>query len=427
MINFIVILLIALTFIFLRFKYIDIFNNLKSIVFIIIIIFMVFSIVIYPEEIIEAAHDGILLWANVVLPSLLPFFIGAEILVGLGVVKFIGILIEPLVRPIFNVPGEASFVFAMSITSGYPMGVKLTSNLRKNRTISKTEAQRIISFCSTSGPLFMIGSVSIGMFNNPNIGPYIVMAHYLSAITVGIIFRFIYIDDKPTYRRSNNSINIFKKAIKEMLKARQTDGRSIGKLLSDSVKEAISTLVLVGGMIVTFSVITKELYLIGFFDYIVSAINFVTHNSANIPKDVIEAILTGSIEITMGCKIASEALLIHPITQITLATMIISWSGFSIHAQSASMLNETDINMNSYMFSKLLHSIISGIYVLSILKLSNFSNSSYEKEVFYQIINRTVSYSWTDKLIFASSMFIIIFIALLIISFLFALSNKKNN
>lgn len=425
MTNFIVILLIILSLVLLRFKHKDIFNKLKSIVFIIIVVFMVFFIVLYPKEIIDAAHNGIILWANVVLPSLLPFFIGAEVLVGLGVVKFIGVLIEPLIRPIFNVPGEASFVFAMSITSGYPMGVKLTANLRKNKTISKSEAQRIISFCSTSGPLFMIGSVAIGMFNNASIGPYIILAHYLSAITVGIIFKFIYIDSTPKNFNKCDGKNIFKKAIEEMLKEKQNDGRTIGKLLGDSVKEAISTLVLVGGMIVTFSVITEELYLIGFFNYIMSAIKFVTYNTINIPKGIIEAMLTGIIEITMGCKIASEALLIQPTTQITLATMIISWSGLSIHAQSASLLNGTDINMNSYMISKLLHSIISGIYVLFILKLTNFNYTPLDKEAFFHIINRSVKYTWADNLIFASSMFIVIFIVLLIISILLGLSKRK--
>lgn len=414
MVNFIVILSVAFTLVFFRIKFIDTFNKIKSFIFISIVIIMVFYIVLYPSEIIEATRDGILLWANIVLPSLLPFFIGAELLVGLGVVKFIGVLIEPLMRPIFNVPGEASFVFAMSITSGYPMGVKLTSNLRKNNIITRTEAQRILSFCSTSGPLFMIGSVAIGMFNNPSIGPYIVIAHYLSALTVGIIFRFIYYDEKTNFQRYHEKNNIFKSALSEMLKKRQSDGRTIGKLLSDAVKESLSTLVVVGGMIVTFSVITRELYLIGFFNYVISAVEFITRNKVLIPNEMIEAILTGSIEITMGCKVTSEALRVSPLIQITLATMIISWSGLSIHAQSASILNDTDISMNSYMLTKFFHSIISGIYVYTMLKISNFKMASIQKEVFNEGLRNVFKYSWVDKLIFSSYMFLIIFLTLVI-------------
>lgn len=425
MINFIVILSVAFTLVFLRIKYIDLFNKIKSFIFVSIVIIMVFYIVMYPSEIIEATRDGIILWANVVLPSLLPFFIGAELLVGLGVVKFIGVLIEPLVRPIFNVPGEASFVFAMSITSGYPMGVKLTSNLRKNDIITRSEAQRILSFCSTSGPLFMIGSVAIGMFNNPSIGPYIVIAHYLSALTVGIIFRFIYLDEKANFKRHPKRNNIFKNALDEMLMKRQNDGRTIGKLLGDSVKESLSTLVIVGGMIVTFSVLTKELYLIGFFNYVISAIEFITKNKMLIPNEMIEAVLTGSIEITMGCKVTSEALRISPNLQITLATMIISWSGLSVHAQSASILNDTDISINSYVLSKFFHSIISGIYVYTILTMSSFNIKPTQKEVFYEGLKNVSNYKWIDKLIFSSYMFLIIFLTLIVIGFFTGLLNKK--
>lgn len=414
MVNFIIIITLLFLILFLRIKYLDLYKKVKFILFVSIVFFMVFFIVIYPSEIIEATRSGILLWANVVLPSLLPFFIGAELLIGLGVVKFIGILIEPLIRPIFNVPGEASFVFAMSITSGYPMGIKLTSNLRRNNIVTQSEAQRMVSFCSTSGPLFMIGAVAIGMFNNPSIGPYIVLAHYLGAISVGIIFRFLIVSEKPNYHLGSKSRNIFKEAFAEMLNAREKDGRSIGKLLGDSVKESISTLVLVGGMIVVFSVLTRELYLIGFFDYVISSTKFLSLFNINISGNMVEAILTGSIEMTMGSKIVSEAANISPIIQITLATMIISWSGISVHAQVASILTDTDISLNYYVLSKFLHSILSGIYVYTFLKVTS-SNSALQ-EVFSEGTQNVFNYTWLNKLFFSTNLFLVILLTLVTIA-----------
>ena len=44
---------------------------------------------------------------------------------GMGVVHFIGVLMEPLMRPLFNVPGTGAFVLAMGIASGYPLGAAL--------------------------------------------------------------------------------------------------------------------------------------------------------------------------------------------------------------------------------------------------------------------------------------------------------------
>lgn len=67
--------------------------------------FITICMVQYPKDVFDSAVMGLNLWWNVVFPALLPFFILSEILMGLGVVHFIGVLLEPLMRPLFNVPG----------------------------------------------------------------------------------------------------------------------------------------------------------------------------------------------------------------------------------------------------------------------------------------------------------------------------------
>ncbi|MDU2065610.1 MAG: hypothetical protein E6713_12350 [Sporomusaceae bacterium] len=67
--------------------------------------FMTLAMVVYPKEAFESAVMGLNLWWNVVFPALLPFFVLSEILMGFGIVHFIGVLLEPLMRPLFNVPG----------------------------------------------------------------------------------------------------------------------------------------------------------------------------------------------------------------------------------------------------------------------------------------------------------------------------------
>ena len=64
-------------------------------------------------------------------PALLPFFIGSEILMGLGVVHYLGVLLEPLMRPVFNVPGVGSFVIAMGLASGFLVGGNISTQMRR--------------------------------------------------------------------------------------------------------------------------------------------------------------------------------------------------------------------------------------------------------------------------------------------------------
>ena len=77
------------------------------------------SIVRFPDEAFKSALDGLDVWFTIVLPALLPFFIGSQLLMGLGVVHFMGVLLEPFMRPLFNVLTQDLFIMAMGLASGY--------------------------------------------------------------------------------------------------------------------------------------------------------------------------------------------------------------------------------------------------------------------------------------------------------------------
>ncbi|NLC06519.1 MAG: sporulation integral membrane protein YlbJ, partial [Syntrophomonadaceae bacterium] len=87
-----------------------------------VFVFLVLIMIFHPAEILAASTEGLLLWFQIVLPSILPFLIASELMMGLGVVHFLGKLLEPLMRPIFNIPGPGAFVAAMGYTSGFPVG-----------------------------------------------------------------------------------------------------------------------------------------------------------------------------------------------------------------------------------------------------------------------------------------------------------------
>ncbi len=76
--------------------------------------FITIAIIALPEQAFQASLDGLRLWWNIVFPALLPFFIASDTLMGLGVVHFIGALLEPLMKPpLFGVPGVGAFALAM--------------------------------------------------------------------------------------------------------------------------------------------------------------------------------------------------------------------------------------------------------------------------------------------------------------------------
>lgn len=335
-------------------------------------VFITISMVNYPKEAFDSAIMGLNLWWSVVFPALLPFFILSELLMGLGVVHFIGVLLEPLMRPIFNVPGVGAFALSMGLASGYPMDAVITCKFRKNQLCTAVEAERLLSFTNTADPLFMFGAVAVGMFGMPELGAIIALAHYLSSFFVGIIFRFHGRDrDNYTNETKMPRGNILLRAFRALYSAKQEDKRSIGQLLGDSVKSSMNTILLIGGFIILFSVFLRILSVIGITDFLTTAFAALL-GLIGYTTNLAPALVSGLFEIDLGTLAASQAdgsLL----EKTVVASMIIAWSGLSVHGQVASIVIESGIRMVPYMVARVLHAILAAIITI-ILMGSSFSS-----------------------------------------------------
>lgn len=354
-------------------------HYVKNLLFLSLILCLLVGIIKYPEISIDSAYDGLLTWFNIVLPSLFPFFIISEILIEIGFVSFTGKCLQPIMSPMFNVSGEGAFPFSMSIISGYPIGAKVASSLREKGIITKTEAERVVCFSSTSGPLFMLGAVAIGMLNNSSAAPLIMYPHYLGAVTIGIFLRFYKHNEKPSNRKKGHNI---RSMVNDLNK-----NYSIGSILSNAVKNSLSTIILVGGFIIFYSVLTELLFTSKIFNKLIYLIDSVSPFRIN--KELLHGFIAGFLEVTTGCKkIAS--LNIDFIYKILIINFLIGWSGFSIHSQSFSFISKTDINSKVYILSKFLHGILSSFYTLIIYNIKykgltepSFMPGPYIPEYFY--------------------------------------------
>lgn len=327
-------------------------------------VFITLAIIQYPKDTFDSAILGLNLWWNVVFPSLLPFFILSELLMGLGVVHALGVLLEPLMRPIFNVPGIGAFALSMGLASGYPMDAVITCKFRKNNLCSKVEAERLLAFTNTADPLFMFGAVAVGMFAMPELGATLAISHYLASLCLGLIYRFHgrSRDEITPKSKKAESRNIFIRAFVELYHSRREDNRSFGVLLGDSVKASMNTILLIGGFIILFSVFLRILSVIGitayldaFFSVMLSGVGFHTN--------LAQAMSVGFFEIDLGALAASQA--VAPLDEkLAVAAAIIAWSGLSVHGQVASIVLEAGISMTPYMIARLIHAVLSGVFVL---------------------------------------------------------------
>ncbi len=328
------------------------------------------SIVTYPEVAFDASLHGLRLWFDVVLPSLLPFFAMAEIMIGLGVVHFVGVLVEPVMLPVFRIPGTGAFAVAMGLASGYPIGAKITGRLCRDGLCNRVEGERLVSFANTADPLFMIGAVAVGMFGLKDLGKTLAVAHYIAALLVGFVMRFHGTNSglPPTVVRQNSRGNIFSRALQSMHQARIKDGRPFGQLFADALKDTISSMLFVGGCIMMFSVAIRVLTEAGAIDWLSSLIGHLL-SMLQLSEALVPALLRGVFEITIGCQASSEAAasLLH---KAMAASAVIGWSGLSVHTQVAAMIHGTNIRLSPYLFARALHGVLAAI-VTFVLMVAN--------------------------------------------------------
>ena len=348
----------------------------------VIVLLLIIGIIIFPNDSIESAKNGIHIWVNILMPSLLPFIIGANLIVSLRVVDIIGAIINPITQLFFNISGKSALVFAISAVSGYPVGARLASDLRLKQDISQYEGQRLVSFCSTSGPLFIIGAVAVGMLKDASLGYVMLICHYLGSITVGLFFRR-YGNEKR--EKSNKTIV---NNIKYIINTPEKDGFFIS--FGNAVISGVNTLLAVGGFVIIFSVVFKILTLFNVIDGISSAICFLL-SFLGITKEVCSAFISGLFEITIGCNNISNITYIPEAIKASLCSFIIGFSGLSILAQCCSFIAKTDIKTNIYIFNKFLHGTFAALYTFLLYPLSkNYLPVSNFSSIYNSVYNNNV-------------------------------------
>lgn len=341
-------------------------SKIKTIILSISAIILAGSMIAYPKESFEASIRGLNMWWEIVFPSLLPFFIVSEMLIGFGVVKFIGVLLEPFMRPLFKVPGVGGFVWAMGMASGFPAGAKLTTRLRQEGQLTQIEAERLVSFTNSSNPLFIFGAVSVGFFHNPHLGVILALAHYMGNICVGLIMRF-YGKETPVKEKDKQGEFILRTALSALHRTRLNDKRPIGKLLGDAVNSSIQTLLMVGGFIILFSVINKLLFHLHITAALAKGFDLIL-SSLSLPDMLSIPFISGLFEITMGSDLTSRVQEATLLQQAIITSFILGFSGFSVQAQVASILAQSDIRFKPFFFARIAQGIFASSFALILWK-----------------------------------------------------------
>lgn len=326
--------------------------------FLIIVLILTLFMIINPDATVEAAAEGLKLWATVVVPALLPFFIAAELMFSLGLVYLLSMFLEPVMQPLFRLPGCSALVVAMGFTSGFPVGALLSRKLYEEKLLTAEETERLTSFTNNSSPLFILGAIGVGMFASKEVGFLLAFSHYLANLLVGLFWRIKAPARIEMPRRDSNK----RTASRVMLKEKWLN-LEIGSVLSEAIKHSVNNILAIGGFILIFSVITRMLTLWGAMGLLAKLLQILLF-FLDLSWHGAYGIAMGGFEMTIGIRTIATPHTTSLAAQLAAVSIVLAFSGLSVIAQIMGIFAGAPIRLSFYLSSRLLQMLFSCIITL---------------------------------------------------------------
>ena len=305
-----------------------------------------FVLIIASREVIASASDALILCAQLIIPSLFPFFAASSLLNRLGLPVMLSGLLENVGRKLFNVSGRGFSAFIVGLCGGYPMGAAYIADMEMRGTVSTDEAERLLAFCSNSGPAFIIGAIGSGVFASPSAGVLLYIIHIVSAVLTGMVFRGRGIPDIP----DNAGVRF------------APPSESFSEIFTDCVKASVIGVLSVCGFAVIFAVFTGLLASSGILGALAGFISRITGLDASYT----DALLRGIFE--LGSGIGNMRGLPPDAKSLALAAGIMGFGSFSVYFQTQAVLSGTKIKGTLYLPGRL---VCAGSSVILSLILGN--------------------------------------------------------
>ena len=254
--------------------------------------------ILNADLVVSGAYSGIELCVNVIIPSIFPFLFLSMLLCNYwpnsdlpflhGICKLTGI------------PANNQSILLLACIGGYPIGAQVVANAWKNRSITRTQAERLMGFCNNAGPSFVFGLMST-IFDGFWLPLFLWVIHIGSALLSGIL-----------------------------LLNKDSGEAPISKSHKDNISQIILKSVRITGTVCGWVTLFR-------------AVLYILEIKCNIQSMFLKVVLFGLVELSNGC------VMLHEITPVglrfILASAMLSAGGFCVALQTASVAGELGLGM----------------------------------------------------------------------------------
>lgn len=209
---------------------------------------LLFFLLFHPKEALTGVKNGLGLWLNIMIPTLLPFLILTGALLKTGNIRK---LLKPSAffwKTFFGLSPAGAYVLILGLLCGYPMGAKLAHDLYIDQQISRREGEYLLTFSCNASPAFIISYLSGILLKNKISAVQMILTFLAADLFCMLFFRFV------VYRGHTVDSVCVNKIKKETY---QQD--SIGVILDVSIMDGFETITRLGGYILLFSLILASI------------------------------------------------------------------------------------------------------------------------------------------------------------------------
>lgn len=268
-----------------------------------------FILLLFPETAALGSKNGLVLWATVLVPSLLPFSI-----------------LTSLIRHYMQGKRCHYLLLAAGILSGYPIGAKIAGELYTDGSLSRQKALFFAGFTNNPSPMFVLFFVGENMLHLGS-GRYVFyLLVLLSSLLGSLCFLLINRKHSPCPEKQCDK--------------KITDSNSLlfSQIIDNEISSNALLMIKIGGYIMLFSIFA-----------------FFLQNVPFLPS-ACRLLLCGIMEITTGNAMICQAFIPENI-KIILCLAITAFGGLSASAQTNSVLQHTGLSISHYIQIKLLSSL----------------------------------------------------------------------
>lgn len=313
----------------------------KRILLIAVVLSVTIPLVVFPDRYVRSVFGGMELYALSVLPALFPFFFFSKILSELNFGYDLGAVMKRPLRFFFRSPPIAGYIFVMSMLCGYPVGAKLLADFYARGQLDGTQVKKIAAFTSTSGPLFVVGTVGVSMLGDKKAGFLILICHYLSAVLNGLVYGNL------VGRKSRSGGELVVPAV------------DYGSLLGNGMSSAVASVAMVGGYVAVFNMVVDLMCDVGWVKWIGERLA-----SVGLPLRLGEGMILSFVEVTKGCLTLS--LSGFPISSVApLVALAVTFGGVSVTLQSLTYLSKCRVPAGYFLLTK----TTQGLFAFGLAKL----------------------------------------------------------